>query len=159
MSNAGVIKTTIGAICGIGVVVLLQFTVFDKAASSSDSDSRALLESLAKNSSSGSLLDQIANEVNKSCPKTIDSETRLDGASALPGNKFVYNYTLINKEVASTDTASIKQFMESTIHERVKSNVAFEYFRMNRVTMVFSFHDKDSKPLFSVIITPEQYAD
>ena len=100
---------------------------------------------------------QFASEVNKSCPITIDAETRLDNAVALPGNIFLYNYTLINMEKGKVDTLSIKSRLVPNIENFVKSSPQMKVVRDAKVTIVYYYKDKNSVYLFQVPVTPQQY--
>ena len=43
----------------------------------------------------------VANEVNKNCPKIINSELRLENVVPLSSKTLLYNFTFINKERSS----------------------------------------------------------
>ena len=44
----------------------------------------------------GVVLGKLSDEINKTCPKMIDKETRLDNSVALSNRTIQYNYTLLN---------------------------------------------------------------
>jgi len=102
-------------------------------------------------------LMEIASELNKSCPMMVDAETRLDNAIALPPNVFQYNYTLINYDKATVDTLSMKNYLEPTIINFVKSNPQMKYQRDHRTTINYYYKDKNGLYLFLVSATPDKY--
>jgi hypothetical protein len=63
-------------------------------------------------------LDQAAKEINKSCPKQIDEDTRIDKAIHGPGKKFAYYYTLTR--YSSKDIS--KEAFDSEIAPAIKKN-------------------------------------
>jgi hypothetical protein len=102
-------------------------------------------------------LMKAASEINKSCPILIDSETRLDNTITLPSNVFQYNYTLINKEKETVDIAILKKYLEPMITNTVRTNPDMKFQRDNKVTINYSYKDKDGNFLFTISVTPEQY--
>ena len=103
------------------------------------------------------LMMKFASEVNKSCPITIDAETRLDNAAALPDNIFLYNFTLINMEKSTVDTLTIKSQLVPNIVNFVKSSPQMKVVREAKVTIIYYYKDKNSVYLFQVPVTPQQY--
>jgi hypothetical protein len=99
----------------------------------------------------------IASEINKSCPLMVDAETRLDNAIALPKNIFQYNYTLVNVEKETADTAKMKNYLEPTITNLVKTNPQMKFHRDMKTTMNYFYKDKTGKFLFLISITPDKY--
>ena len=99
----------------------------------------------------------ISSELNKSCPIMIDYETRLDNTIALPDNIFQYYYTLINTEKEKVDTTSMKNFLEPTITNFVKTNPEMKVQRDYKTTMVYYYKDKSGQYLFSISVTPDKY--
>jgi uncharacterized RDD family membrane protein YckC len=57
-------------------------------------------------------LAEAASEVNKTAPRTLDSDTRLDGAETAPGLILQYDYTLVNAEALSVDMATFTQWLQ-----------------------------------------------
>lgn len=102
-------------------------------------------------------LQQAATEVNKSCPMMVDQETRLDGAEALPGNVFQYNYTLINMMAEGVNVEGIKEILEPQITRQVVKNEQLKVFRDREVTMAYRYHDKTGAFLFDIQVGPEKY--
>jgi hypothetical protein len=159
MDNSGTIKTVIAVIAGIAVVVWLQLSVFGKenAFASSDDTSSALSTLSKLDDGPDGVLKLMASEVNKKCPMKVDDETQLDKAEAMPGNGFAYDYTLINKEASQIDTAAFRQRMAPLILNNLKTNVAFQYLREKKVTMIFNYSDKNGVLLLSMAFDADEY--
>jgi len=72
----------------------------------------ALMKQFFKSPSFEQVMLQAANEMNKSCPTMIDSETRLDSATVILPKIFQYNYTLINYEKEELDILELENMLE-----------------------------------------------
>jgi len=100
---------------------------------------------------------ETASEINKSCPIMIDNATRLDNAVALPGNIFQYNYTLVNLIKDSVNIIELKNYLEPTIINFVKSNPEMKSLREKKTTINYYYKDKTGLFLFTVSVKPIQY--
>jgi len=100
---------------------------------------------------------KVASELNKSCPIMVDAETRFDNAVALPGNVFQYNYTLVNVDKPNADTTSMKNYLENSITNMVKTNPEMKYQRDHKTTINYYYKDKNGVYLFIVSITSDKY--
>lgn len=100
---------------------------------------------------------EVAGEINKSCPIMIDAETRLDNAIALPKNVFQYNYTLVNMELAKSDTVQMKKVLEPNITNFVKTNPQMQAQRDLKTTINYYYKDKAGKFMFLISVTPDKY--
>ena len=101
----------------------------------------------------------VANELNKSCPFMVDSETRLDNTIALPDKVFQYNYTLVNVDKSQADTMNMKNYLEQNIINQFKTNPQLRYQREHKWTMIFMYKDKHELYLLMVKLTPDKYAE
>lgn len=105
-------------------------------------------------------LVEVANEVNKSCPITVDAETQLDNVIVLPNRTFQYNYTLVNLDKNSIDTELLEEFeeyLQSDILNTLKTNPDVEFFRENDVTISYNYKDRNNVHILKLVFTPEQY--
>lgn len=135
-------KKTPGIIVGVIAFVLSYFVVQQLFFSMPPLD-RAMME--------------VASEINKTCPIMVDSETRLDNAISLPKNIFQYNYTLINVDKASVDTVEMRNFLEPTIVNFVKTNPQMKFQRDHETTVNYYYKDKAGAFLITISVTPEKY--
>lgn len=98
---------------------------------------------------------EYANKINKTCPLKVDEDIRLDNTMALPNNKFKYNYTLINLEKQNIDSNEIKDLLEPTLINNIKSSPDFKIFRDNKTTLTFNFKDKNGQYVLEINVTPK----
>jgi hypothetical protein len=104
-------------------------------------------------------LMQMASEMNKLCPITVDKETQLLNTTALPNNEFQYNYKLVNTEITTVDIKKAKDNLTPTILNLIKTNPDLKPFRDNKTTLSYNYSDKNGAFLFKLSFTPEQYKD
>jgi hypothetical protein len=104
-----------------------------------------------------SMLKAAASEASKSCPMMIDKETRLDNVSALPENKFQYSYTLVNYVKDSINADQLNKSLQPGILNGVKTNPDLKIYREHKVTMVYSYYDKNKVFITTINITPDLY--
>lgn len=133
------IKTLVGLVIGLGVMLIVQQVIFKP------SIDRIMLD--------------VAVEMNKACPMMVDSEKRLDNAVAMPGNIFQYNYTLVHIEKESANIDELTNQLESSIVNDIKSNPDLQMYRDNHTTMAYNYRDKYGKPLATISVSPEDYED
>jgi len=129
------IATIIGTIVGIIVATFITFRTpsFDKE------------------------LMKIANEMNKSCPMMMDSETQLDNVVVLPPKALQYNYTLINMAQESIDTVEMRGYLEPNIINIVRTDPQMQFFRDNKITINYHYRDKMGNYVLTISVIPKQY--
>ncbi len=100
---------------------------------------------------------QAASELNKTCPIMVDKETRLDNTVSLPDNVFQYNYTLVNLTKDQVKIDTVKKYVEPTLINNVKTNPGLKIQRENKVTMSYSYKDKNGNFICTIAVTPDKY--
>ncbi len=138
ISSNNLLKKTVGILAIFGLVYIIYF-LFVRKASFDDN------------------LKKIALELNKTCPKMIDKETRLDNALAIKGNIFQYNYTLLNILKDSMDIELYKASVEPSIINNVITNPDLETFRKNKITLIYNFKDELNNHITRIIVGPKKY--
>ncbi len=103
------------------------------------------------------LMMKVASEINENCPIMVDAETRLDNAISLPKNIFQYNYTLLTIEKETADTVEIKNYLEPSITNTVKSSPDMKFMRDSRIIIRYYYRDNAGHYLFSISVTPDKY--
>jgi hypothetical protein len=101
-----------------------------------------------KNNTFDKQLMRIASELNKTCPIMVDKDTQLDNSIALPDNIFQYNYTLVNHSRNELNIEQLQNTVTPRILNNIKTNEGLKYFRNNKVTMSYSYNDKNGVFLF-----------
>ncbi|MCL2097542.1 MAG: zinc ribbon domain-containing protein [Bacteroidales bacterium] len=128
----------------VGAVVMISIsTIFQKWIFSAPTIDKVLIKA--------------ADELNKMCPIMADSETRCDNAIALPNKRFLYNYTLINFEKGMIDTLEAKKLLAPNMINSIRTLPDMKLFRDKKITITYSYKDKNGNYMFSIVVTPEQY--
>jgi hypothetical protein len=130
--------TIVGLVIGLGITTFVQQYYF-------------------KAPSFDKVMMQAASEINKSCPLMVDQDTQLDNSIAMPENTFQYNYTLINTEKSMVDVEQLKNYITPNLINIVKTHPDLKNFRENKVTIAYSYSDKNKEFLFKVSISPDLY--
>lgn len=105
----------------------------------------------------GEAMAQAATNVNMLCPMMVDNDTRLDSAKVLRKDVFEYYYTLVHVEKNGIDIGSLQSYATPMLVNNVKADRSFKIFRKNRITIQYSYRDKNGVPLFDVKVTPDMY--
>jgi hypothetical protein len=105
-----------------------------------------------------SQLMKMAAELNRNCPIMLDRDTRLDNTIGGPGKIFTSNYTLINSEAAELNIVEMKQMMIPDKINYAKTSEDMQIFRNEKVTLEYNYKDKSGLFLFSITISPGDYA-
>ena len=100
---------------------------------------------------------QVASKINESCPIMVDQDTRLDNAIGLPDKILQYNYTLVNLIKDSINIKEFQDYMQPVILNNVKTNPDLKVYRDNKITLAYSYKDKNGIFIVRIPITPDQY--
>ncbi len=101
-------------------------------------------------------LQEISNNINKRAPIQIDSLTKLINTQAIVGNKLQYNITInIHKE--NIDTAVLLNSSRQRIINTVKTDPRGEYFRTNKIDMIYRFTDKNGNYVCQILVPSSEY--
>jgi hypothetical protein len=99
----------------------------------------------------------ISKQMNQSCPKMEDKDTRLDNTETRSALTFQYNYTMVEMLRDSMDVELLNYSFETAMINNARTNPDLEMFRKHNVTLVYSFKDKLGNFLTKISITPEKY--
>lgn len=102
-------------------------------------------------------LMKIAEELNKSCPFLVDSDTQLDATIGGPGKTFTYKYTLINFSKDEIDSVEFVNLLRPTLINMIKTSKDMQIFREKLVTMNYTYYDKDGIFIAKIEIASEDY--
>ncbi|MCK5198362.1 MAG: hypothetical protein KAR21_08430 [Spirochaetales bacterium] len=114
---------------------------------------------LNQNNSFDKQMMKAASELNESCPIMVDTDTRLDNSIALPDNVFQYNYTLVNYTKEELDIEKLEENISPNILNNLKTNPSLKIYRDNKVTMAYSYKDKEGIFLFSLEFKHDDYKE
>lgn len=99
----------------------------------------------------------MASEMNKLCPFMVDKDTRLDNTVGGIGKNFTYNYTLVNYTAEQIQIDQLVSVMKPRMVNMVKTNPDMKEFRKNKITIIYSYKDKNGRFLKNIEITPNDY--
>lgn len=107
----------------------------------------------SKNDSTpNAMLVTVSKEMNKTMPKMLDAETRLDSTS-VDNETLNYHYTLVNfsKESAKNFT-EVKERMKVEAQENLDTNSAMKDYRENDISLHYIFTDKEQNLVFDYTV-------
>lgn len=99
-------------------------------------------------------LIKVAEEVNKTLPLMIDSQTRLNSTFGL-NNTFTYNYTLVNYTHSELDIDIFKSKMEIQLKNNYCTSEDMKYFLKKETQVNFSYFDKEGKQITKLSYNPK----
>lgn len=98
-----------------------------------------------------------ADELNKTLPMMVDSDTRLDTTMALPNKTFNYMYTLVNYSVYELDADELENLMRPIILNNLRTSTDIQYFKDNDVILVYTYRDKDGLQVIKLTFESDEY--
>jgi hypothetical protein len=97
-----------------------------------------------------------AGKLNKTMPRMIDKETRLDKVVG-KNSRLIYNHTLINTASASVTQQRLSEALEAVLERQVCTTKAIvDGFIKRGVTLEYTYFGNDGGLIGNVTITPEQ---
>lgn len=99
------------------------------------------------------MLVTVSKEMNKSMPKMVDAETRLDSTS-VENSTLNYHYTLVNvvKDSTEIDLDEVKNTMKSRAQMNIDTNEAMKDYRENDISLQYIFVDKEQNKVFDYTV-------
>jgi hypothetical protein len=97
--------------------------------------------------------------INKTCPKFIDKETRIDSVKISPDSELSYFFSLINVSKSKIDIEKFEDLLRPSIIKSMKTNSEMQGFRDNRINLGFYYNDQNGELISKIGISPEDYAD
>lgn len=98
-----------------------------------------------------------ANYLNKSCPIMAGNNVRLNKVTAIPGNVFQYNYSILDVTRATFDYENAMNVIVPQMINGAKTNPDMKSFRDLKTTLIYNYFDKNGTFIIKVKITPEMY--
>jgi hypothetical protein len=102
---------------------------------------------------------EMSNVTNQYLPKTVDAQTRLDTTIPLPDKTFQYVYTLVNYSKAQLNLKDMEKQMRPFLLNGIKTNDKMNFFRDNKVTLIYSYRDKDGNEILKFVFDYNDYKD
>lgn len=93
-------------------------------------------------------------QVNSMSPRNLDSSTRLDGATAGPGKRFTYKYTLLKQKAAEVNVGQWRQAVVPMLKRNVQASREMRPLFQNGVTVCYRYHGKDGVLVDEIVFNP-----
>jgi hypothetical protein len=137
-------------------LVLVSFIPIAHAAGIGDVFGTLLGRSGAFESETGvdNVLVKLSSQMNQKLPMAVDSETRLDKVSAVPGRHFIYHYTLIALNSNEISSDNFHQIVRPQLKKRLCASSEMRSFLKNGVTISYLYQGKDGQPIGGAKFTP-----
>ncbi|MFN0306227.1 MAG: hypothetical protein ACKVQU_38390 [Burkholderiales bacterium] len=100
-------------------------------------------------------LAETATDLNRSLPKQVDAETRLEGVTAGPGRRLNYQYTLISRTASSMDIESFNANMQPLLRTSICGKGGMQALIKNGVTLSYNYRGRDGKFVSMIEILPQ----
>jgi len=98
-------------------------------------------------------LNKVADEMNKSLPMMVDSETQLTNVIGMD-KKFVYNYELIHLDSGNGLIDKISQLKPNMVNADCSTPETRDQFLKNGTTMEYKYYDRNKNYLTAIDILP-----
>ncbi|MDR3287506.1 MAG: hypothetical protein LBT27_08690 [Prevotellaceae bacterium] len=101
-------------------------------------------------------ITDMIKKYNDNAPFMISEGIRFENITALPNRILQYNLSFINMTV---DEININNFESEipVIINQIRTNPDMEYFRKNKMSLQYSYKDKDGVFVTNIDITPDMY--
>ncbi len=110
-----------------------------------------------KTLSNDNTISERAAIMNKDCPFTFDSNTRLDSVTSPQKNFLQNNYTLLNDSRSEIDTDAFQNIFKPEFKKNLEIQNQVDYFKKNKATLIYRFYDKDKKFVTDIVLEPNEY--
>ena len=99
------------------------------------------------------MLVTVSKEMNRTMPKMVDAETRLD-SNSVENSTLNYHYTLVNviKDSTEIDLDEVKNTMKSRAQMNIDTNEAMKDYRENDISLQYIFVDKEQNKVFDYTV-------
>src|SRR5690606_36834658 len=93
-----------------------------------------------------------AEIMNKDCPFTFDSNTRLDSVTSPEKNVLRQNYTLLNDSKSDIDTQAFEDLFKPEFKKNLQNQNQAEYFKKYNAKLVYRFYDKYKNHVTDIVL-------
>ncbi|MEW4925392.1 hypothetical protein [Algibacter sp. 2305UL17-15] len=107
--------------------------------------------------SNGNTISERAEIMNKDCPFTFDSNTRLDSVTSPEKNVLRQNYTLLNDSKSDIDTQAFQNIFKPEFKKNLQNQNQAEFFKKHNAKLVYRFYDKDKNFVTDIILSSDEY--
>ena len=102
---------------------------------------------------------EIAAIVNNSAPIEAADFVLIDSAAVLGNRVFLFSCTMWNVEKDDISAGTIERYLLPDIIKDVKRDSASYYLRKSKITLCYSFSDKNGEHIHDFFISPSDLSD
>ena len=100
-------------------------------------------------------LVDLTEEINSTCPVTVDADTRLDSTAAVKKPLgLVYYYTIVTVDKDSVDVTEIEKAIKDAAQQNLDTQGGMKEFRDAGVRLRYHYRDKEGNPFMDFTIQP-----
>ncbi|OGB23442.1 MAG: hypothetical protein A3I66_01915 [Burkholderiales bacterium RIFCSPLOWO2_02_FULL_57_36] len=110
--------------------------------------------SLESETTVDNVLTKVSAQMNGKLPIAIDSDTRLDSISAVPGRHLIYHYTLVTLNGDDVKAESFHNLARPQLKNRLCDSAEMQNFLKNGVTISYLYKGKDGQPIGGAKFVP-----
>lgn len=113
-------------------------------------------ERMEVSNEAGRHLRQAEAQINSTAPKMLDQFTRVDGAKAGPGKRFMYLYTIINVNSDTVNLTAWRNQVAPALKQQIKKTRGVRTLFEAGVTVTYRYSGADGALIGEIIITPQE---
>lgn len=110
--------------------------------------------SLESDNAVDNVLVKVSAQMNKKLPIAVDNDTRLDRVSAVPGQHFIYHYTLVGLNASEVSVDRFQNSVKPELKNRLCDSSEMQNFLKNGVTISYLYKGKDGQPIGGAKFVP-----
>jgi len=102
-------------------------------------------------------LQEMSDQMDKMCPMTIDSGTRLDSTAAKEEPLtlvYYYTATTASKDALPDNVEQVKKDLKKQAQDNLDNSQDMEAFRKMNVALIYDYRDKNGEYLFNYTVAP-----
>lgn len=100
------------------------------------------------------VLAKMSVRMNRKLPVSVDKDTRLDRVSAVPGQHFIYHYTLVNLGANDVNTDTFHKKFKPRLKDRLCGSTEMQNFLKNGVSISYLYKGKEGAPIGGAKFAP-----
>lgn len=103
-------------------------------------------------------MQNVADNINKTCPVMVDEFTQLDSVDLLKGSRtMLYYYTISDFELENKDINTVKQSLKEVLIDNINKAPEMKVMRENDVVFDYIYSNKERQKLIELTILPADY--
>ena len=137
-------------------VAFISFNIFAQAAGIGNMFGMLMGKSgsLESDNAVDKVLVKVSAQMNSKLPIAVDNDTRLDSVSAVPGQHFIYHYTLVSLNAGDVSPERFQNSVKPQLKNRLCDSTEMQNFLKNGVTISYLYKGKDGQRIGGAKFAP-----